>query len=53
MIPTSPRSQNQLGSPIVLTNTIIRELGSNQSLIDDELKAILNDAAEGAEKLPA
>lgn len=45
-------SQNQLGSPIVLTNTIIRELGSKQSLIDDELKAILNDAAGGAEKLP-
>lgn len=44
-------SQNQLGSSIVLTNSIIRELASKRSHVDNELKKILKDAAGGKQKL--
>ena len=44
-------SQNSLSNPIVLTNSIIRELASDPALINDELKRILRQAADGEDQL--
>ena len=50
ILETFARMQN-LGDPVVLTNSIIREMASNQRFIEGELKKILSDASKGRPKL--